>query len=103
MAAHNMVNILRAYVERQERPDYLQPVDEDGKYPWKEDYKHEAQLTSASGASRRAKSKSGSDRKRPAKEGDNEKESPAKKKTKVKTTKVGGSRTARGRKRQEKI
>ncbi|KAF9402069.1 hypothetical protein BGX21_011368 [Mortierella sp. AD011] len=103
MAAHNMVNILRAYVERQERPDYLQPVDEDGKYPWKEDYKHEAQLTSASGASRRAKSKSGSDRKRPAKEGDNEKESPAKKKTKIKTTKVGGSRTARGRKRQEKI
>ncbi|KAG0041871.1 hypothetical protein BGZ83_001203 [Gryganskiella cystojenkinii] len=36
MAAHNMVNILRAQVEKQERPLYLQPVDKDGNYPWLE-------------------------------------------------------------------
>lgn len=35
MAAHNMVNILRAQLEKQERPLYLQPVDKDGNYPWK--------------------------------------------------------------------
>ncbi|KAF9150146.1 hypothetical protein DFQ26_001677, partial [Actinomortierella ambigua] len=35
MAGHNIVNILRAHVEKQERPDYLQPVDEHGVYPWK--------------------------------------------------------------------
>lgn len=35
MAGHNMVNILRSYVEDQERPDYLHPVDENGTFPWK--------------------------------------------------------------------
>lgn len=30
-----MVKILRAQVEKQERPLYLQPVDQDGNYPWK--------------------------------------------------------------------
>ncbi|KAF9111626.1 hypothetical protein BGX27_004678, partial [Mortierella sp. AM989] len=33
---HNLVNILCAQVEKQERPLYLQPVDKDGRYPWKE-------------------------------------------------------------------
>ncbi|KAF8923272.1 hypothetical protein BGZ58_003142, partial [Dissophora ornata] len=96
MASHNMVNIMRAQVERQERPDYLQPVDEDGLYPWKDGYKAEAQLPSASNESKGAVSKSSRDRKRSAKSDDSEKESPAKK-AKVKTTTVGGSRSARGK------
>ncbi|KAF9964874.1 hypothetical protein BGZ73_001677, partial [Actinomortierella ambigua] len=45
MAAHNMVNVLRAYVERQERPDYLQPVDDRGQFPWKDGYEHVLQGT----------------------------------------------------------
>ncbi|KAG0195786.1 hypothetical protein BGX28_000635, partial [Mortierella sp. GBA30] len=96
MASHNMVNIMRARVERQERPDYLQPVDEDGLYPWKDGYKAEAQVPSASNESKGAVSKSSRERKRSAKSDDSEKESSAKK-TKVKSTTVGGSRSARGK------
>ena len=36
MAGHNTCNVLRGYVEKQERLDYLQPVDEHGTFPWKE-------------------------------------------------------------------
>ncbi|KAG0322546.1 hypothetical protein BGZ99_003262 [Dissophora globulifera] len=36
MAGHNIVNIARNQVEKQERPLYLHPVDKDGKYPWLE-------------------------------------------------------------------
>lgn len=97
-----MVNVMRSYVERQERPDYLHPVDEDGNYPWKKGYKHEAQPMSASGASKGTGSKSAHGRKRPAKEGGDEKDSPTKKKTKSKTTTAGASESARGRKRPAK-
>ncbi|KAG0058140.1 hypothetical protein BGZ92_007242, partial [Podila epicladia] len=86
MAGHNMVNVLRSYVERQERPDYLHPVDEDGNYPWKEGYKHEAQPTSVSSLSKGAGSKSDRNRKRPEERSGDEKDSPTKKKTKSKKT-----------------
>jgi hypothetical protein len=102
MAGHNMVNVLRSYVERQERPDYLHPVNEDGNYPWKEGYKHEAQPTSTSGAFKGAGSKAGRDRKRPTEGGGDEKDSPTKKKTKSKTMTAGVSESARGRKRPAK-
>ena len=36
MAAQNMVNIVRGHLLRQERPLYLQPIDEDNRYPWVE-------------------------------------------------------------------
>lgn len=35
MAAENMANIIQEYLVRQERPDYLHPVAEDGSLPWK--------------------------------------------------------------------
>ena len=35
MAAHNIVNILKSHVEKQERI-YLHTVDEDGNHPWLE-------------------------------------------------------------------
>lgn len=98
MAGHNMVNVLRSYIERQERPDYLHPVDEDGNYPWKEGYKHEAQPMSASSASKGAGSKAGRDRKRPTEGGGDEKDNPTKK-TKSKTMTAGASESTRGRKR----
>ncbi|KAF9382477.1 hypothetical protein CPC16_009322 [Podila verticillata] len=34
MAAENMANIARGYLEKQERPEYLQPVAKDGSLPW---------------------------------------------------------------------
>ncbi|KAF9537113.1 hypothetical protein EC957_008805, partial [Mortierella hygrophila] len=37
MAAHNMANVVRGHLLDQKRPDYLQPVDAQGRYPWKED------------------------------------------------------------------
>ncbi|KAF9149755.1 hypothetical protein BG015_008431 [Linnemannia schmuckeri] len=37
MAAHNMCNIVKSHLLHQRRPKYLQPIDEDGKYPWMED------------------------------------------------------------------
>ncbi|KAG0011727.1 hypothetical protein BGZ80_000457 [Entomortierella chlamydospora] len=36
MGGHNLVNILCAQVEKQERSLYLQPADKGGRYPWKE-------------------------------------------------------------------
>lgn len=36
MAAHNITNILRGHVEKQERPMYLHPVDKDNNHPWLE-------------------------------------------------------------------
>ncbi|KAF9383425.1 hypothetical protein CPC16_008919 [Podila verticillata] len=36
MAAHNITNILRGHVEKQERPMYLHPVDKDNNRPWLE-------------------------------------------------------------------
>ncbi|KAG0254341.1 hypothetical protein DFQ27_006905 [Actinomortierella ambigua] len=36
MGGHNMANILRSHVEKQERPLYLHPVDKDGHFPWLE-------------------------------------------------------------------
>ncbi|KAG9062574.1 hypothetical protein KI688_005489 [Linnemannia hyalina] len=35
MAAENIENIIQEYLERQERPDYLHPVAEDGSLPCK--------------------------------------------------------------------
>lgn len=35
MAAHNMTNIVLERLEKQQRPDYLQPINADGTYPWK--------------------------------------------------------------------
>lgn len=35
MAAENMANIIQEYLVRQERPNYLHPVAEDGSLPWK--------------------------------------------------------------------
>ncbi|KAF9286133.1 hypothetical protein BGZ88_009223 [Linnemannia elongata] len=35
LAAENMANIIQEYLARQERPDYLHPVAEDGSLPWK--------------------------------------------------------------------
>ena len=35
MAAENMANIIQKYLVRQERPDYLHPVAEDGSLPLK--------------------------------------------------------------------
>ncbi|KAG0300249.1 hypothetical protein BGZ98_009332 [Dissophora globulifera] len=89
MDGYNMVNVLRAYVERQEGPDYLNPVDEDGNHPWKDDYKCKAQPTWASGASTWAASKPDCDRKRPAKEVGNRSGRPAKKRM----TAVAGTAT----------
>jgi len=36
MAGQNICNVLRSHVKKQERPDYLQPVDEYGNFPWKD-------------------------------------------------------------------
>lgn len=44
MAGHNICNIIQGYLMEQKRPDYLQPVDKDGRRPWQED------LNSAEGA-----------------------------------------------------
>ena len=35
MAAENMSRIVRECLEKQERPDYLQPKTADDRYPWK--------------------------------------------------------------------
>ncbi|KAG0064302.1 hypothetical protein BGZ92_005802 [Podila epicladia] len=114
MAGRNMVNVLHSYVERQERPDYLHPVDEDGNYPWKESYKHEAQSMSTSSASKGAGSKSGHDCKWPVegggdvkdnvtkKGGSDDKDSMTEKKMKSKTMTAGASKSARGHKRRAK-
>ncbi|KAF9334378.1 hypothetical protein BG006_002279 [Podila minutissima] len=37
MAGHNICNIIQGYLMEQKRPDYLQPVDKDGRRPWQED------------------------------------------------------------------
>ncbi|KAF9131324.1 hypothetical protein BGW39_001935 [Mortierella sp. 14UC] len=34
MAGENMANIVRGYLEKQQRPEYLQPVAPDGSLPW---------------------------------------------------------------------
>ena len=34
MAAENMCKIIQGHLVEQERPRYLQPVTEDGRYPW---------------------------------------------------------------------
>lgn len=34
MAAHNLVNILKSHATKQERPLYLQPMDNEGNYLW---------------------------------------------------------------------
>lgn len=77
MAAHNICNILRGHVENQERPDYLQPMDENGGFVWKKGYKHEAKPQSAvtGGSSKRAspgasRKRAASGSKRKAEEGD---------------------------------
>ncbi|KAF9356649.1 hypothetical protein BGX26_004962 [Mortierella sp. AD094] len=36
MAGHNMVNVVQGHLLHQKRPLYLQPVDENGHYPWME-------------------------------------------------------------------
>ncbi|KAF8968874.1 hypothetical protein BGZ46_010782, partial [Entomortierella lignicola] len=37
MAAENMSSVVRAYLENQKRPLYLQPKTADGRYPWEEE------------------------------------------------------------------
>ncbi|KAI1320617.1 hypothetical protein EDD11_000139 [Mortierella claussenii] len=34
MAAENIANLVRGYLEKQQRPEYLQPVAPDGSLPW---------------------------------------------------------------------
>ncbi|KAG9060891.1 hypothetical protein KI688_007847 [Linnemannia hyalina] len=36
MAGHNICNVIRGHLLKQERPRYLQPKDIDGNYPWEE-------------------------------------------------------------------
>jgi len=49
MAAHNMCNIVQAHLVNQQRPDYLQPVDKEGRFPWKEESSSDAvEVTSVS-------------------------------------------------------
>ncbi|KAG0336184.1 hypothetical protein BG004_008164, partial [Podila humilis] len=79
MAGHNICNILQGHI-MQERPDYLQPVDQYGNHPWKESRsKHLAQPKSASGPSQQASSGGGEDNrsvcKRQVREDDDENES----------------------------
>ncbi|KAF9319607.1 hypothetical protein BG003_008714 [Podila horticola] len=78
MAGHNTCNILRGHIKK-ERPDYLQPVDQYGNYPWKEkESKHKAQPKSAPGPSQQASSGGSGDnrgvRKRRATESDDKNE-----------------------------
>ncbi|KAF9571558.1 hypothetical protein BGW38_008603, partial [Lunasporangiospora selenospora] len=35
MAGHNICRVMRGHIEKGERPDYLQPFENDGNYPWK--------------------------------------------------------------------
>ena len=37
MAGHNICNVIRGHLLKQERPRYLQPKDIDGNYPWEEE------------------------------------------------------------------
>lgn len=48
MAAENMSNIVLGHLVRQERPDYLQPVNTDGSYPWKANPITESSTSSSS-------------------------------------------------------
>jgi len=41
MAAHNICNIVKGHLAKQERPLYLQPVDSNGAYPWMKDLSNE--------------------------------------------------------------
>ena len=34
MAGHNICNAIRGHLEEQRRPEYLQPVDKEGRLPW---------------------------------------------------------------------
>ncbi|KAG9322616.1 hypothetical protein KVV02_002319 [Mortierella alpina] len=34
MAGHNICNAIRGHLREQQRPEYLQPVDKDGRLPW---------------------------------------------------------------------
>jgi len=36
MAGHNICNVIRGHLLKQERPRYLQPKDINGNYPWEE-------------------------------------------------------------------
>ncbi|KAG0300131.1 hypothetical protein BGZ97_003375, partial [Linnemannia gamsii] len=35
VAAHNMTNIVLERLQKQQRPDCLQPINADGTYPWR--------------------------------------------------------------------
>ena len=41
MAAHNICNIVKGHLTKQERPLYLQPVDSTGAYPWMKNLSNE--------------------------------------------------------------
>ncbi|KAG0247373.1 hypothetical protein DFQ27_002121, partial [Actinomortierella ambigua] len=41
MAGHNLCNAMRGHLEKGERPEYLQPVDDDGNFQWKQEHKRD--------------------------------------------------------------
>jgi len=94
LAGHNICNILKSFVEQQERPLYLQPVDEDGGYPWmdKDGKNKDEQFKSAPSPSKRASP--GRSRKRQVEEYDNEKADAKRQATKRAKGKRAMSKTA---------
>ncbi|KAF8938778.1 hypothetical protein BGZ47_008442, partial [Haplosporangium gracile] len=57
MAGHNIADAIQGHLLNQQRPDYLQPVDSDGNYPWKQDRRGFTPRSGGSGGIRRVKRK----------------------------------------------
>lgn len=57
MAGHNIANAIQGHLLNQQRPEYLQPVDSDGDYPWKKDRRGFAPRFGGSGGIRGVKRK----------------------------------------------
>ncbi|KAF9930956.1 hypothetical protein FBU30_011065, partial [Linnemannia zychae] len=51
MAGHNICNIVRGHLVNQQRPLYLQPVDDKGRYPWMRAYSQSSSASSSSQSS----------------------------------------------------
>ncbi|KAG0307490.1 hypothetical protein BGZ97_000378, partial [Linnemannia gamsii] len=64
MAAHNMTNIVLERLEKQQRPDCLQPINADGAYPWKASPDTGSSSTSRSAAASSTTSRTSGRRKR---------------------------------------
>ena len=50
MAGHNICNAVRGHLLEQTRPLYLQPIDQDGKYPWMESTSSSSSSSSGGGS-----------------------------------------------------